>query len=731
MGSPTNPLNPASLSEQDRTDLAQVRNALPANDPRRAKIESALGLNTLLPGVKVAGTNAGGQPIYAPEGPPQPQGSALGRFGASMGHTILDAGKGLLQTFAPPQTPEESVAAGLYGPIGLAVHRAVIAPAVQQAQQAVQTAPQSKSLAAGHALAAALPMVGPWAAQTGEQVGTQVGQGDYAGAAGTVAGNAALAVAPKVVGKAAAIIPKVARRGADILAGVNTTPVKDLVADTQAANEAITNPETGTNAQAAADHAAEIQKVNDFNQRVVDKHRQISQRIAEGNQAADQTAGLRQQATQDLAQHTQNYYAAEDAAKAKAKATENAAWQPWRQKMQGVTIDGGEIAEPLKKLASISPEVERTLHQLEPRGDEVPSDSPYRKLQDSIAQNYGADNYDALSPDKQGAVDKVLASMGEEPPSIEFNPQTGKSIPVEQIHRANSILQRYISSGKFEGPLLGEMKQVAKVLRSSVTKASDASGALDDLNNARQETVKYQQAFGRDRHTPITQDEMREKTANPEAYKEREDQARLDAASRVDPTLVDAYQKVKTSRDALKSLPSEDQLRKGQKQLPPPPTVDDLRSGYRLKPLPEAPPETPTQTIDVPDIQKAKTAKMAKRSEQIANSGNYMANAIAGMGTATSMLSGHWGHVGLELGGRALYGMAKHGYAGLLDNPGLQKILSNPTPRDIATVPPGLRGPQLQSLIDAAKAKGIKVHPAIQALVGVAGQAAQGAQPAQ
>jgi hypothetical protein len=84
------------------------------------------------------------------------------------------------------------------GPLGYIPKRLIFDPSDEQMKQA-QTA-KTPAESVGHTVAAALPL-GPWVAQTAEQVGSKVGQRDYAGAAGTVAGNATLAVAPKAVGK--------------------------------------------------------------------------------------------------------------------------------------------------------------------------------------------------------------------------------------------------------------------------------------------------------------------------------------------------------------------------------------------------------------------------------------------------------------------------------------------------------------------------------------------------
>ena len=161
------------------------------------RMDEATKAGFMQPGVKVIGKNAAGQPIYGPEGdtstPPQTFGHAL----SAAGDVIGNAAKSLI-----PQSWGDLAKRTIPG---YAQYEQVVKPMIDQGQQAIQAAQSGHpALAAGHGLAALVPVVGPQAANLGQQVGTQIGTGDYAGAAGTLGGNAALvagaAALPKVVG---------------------------------------------------------------------------------------------------------------------------------------------------------------------------------------------------------------------------------------------------------------------------------------------------------------------------------------------------------------------------------------------------------------------------------------------------------------------------------------------------------------------------------------------------
>lgn len=493
----------------------------------------------------------------------------------------------------------------------------------------------------------------------------------------------------------------------------------------------------------------EANAAKSHNERVRAKHANVAKRIQEENQAQENMLRLRQQREADLKQATDAYYAQEEAVDKAAKAKENEAWGNWRTKMKGKTIDGGEIAAPLQKLRLDSPEVDRTLRQLEPRGDEVPQESPYYRLRDQTAtSNFGA-SYDALSQPKQEAVDRMMVSSGESPDPIDLDPQAGQPISVERVQRANSILQRYIRSGRFEGPLLGEMKQVAKVLRRAVTNASDEYGALGDLENARSETIRYQEAFGRERPEPRTVRGERERTANPEEKKALQEQERLDAAAKHSPELAEAQKRVRAARDELKKLPSEDQLRKNLKPVPPPPTVNDLREGFRLKPEPSpspkrlttgSPEERAAQTVEQPpradfkdrptevvpeqkpispeDVRKANEQQVKHFAHLTQTRGTSIAIYVTLYRTLAAVARGMFGNpralesvpgdvaegIGLVIGSHWLA-------RAMQDNPTLHEMLVEPTPAQLKAIPPDLRS-ELVPVITESHAEGIKLSPA-------------------
>jgi hypothetical protein len=263
-----------------------------------------------------------------------------------------------------------------------------------------------------------------------------------------------------------------------------------------------------------------------------------------------------------------------------------------------------------------------------------------------------------------------------------------------------------------------------------VTRASADAGAGDDLGAARASTITYQEAFGRESHSPDTARTIREKQLNPEAFQERADEERLAKARNYDPTLVNSYRQVKAARKALDSLPPEEQLRKSLKQVTPPrganlplPPVLENAPAPRASNLPLPPvlpePKTvplelrPHQTISSPDIAAARRAAAETRANKVWNRGQWAATWPI-FQAARALWGGHIPSIpmmGLESAGMLATVKAT---TGLMRYPPMIRFLEQARPADIPLIPLELRG-ELPGLISQAQRQGIKVSPALTA----------------
>lgn len=263
------------------------------------KLPPGYALDSAPPEVATAASSAPA-PVSASAEQPPPQG-----FWASAIAPFVGVAKGIKSAvYEGPQNPQEDLIANagrrpgvslwedatpIVGRAVLAAKRMLVDPQIDQGRQAIsefqKTNPHHwgsgiteaekihREMAAGHGIAAMLPVVGPWAAQVGEKEGEQIGTGNYKGAAGTAAGNIALALAPKAAGKALGAVPDVAVGATRRLAGSGPGVARELARAAIEDNRkiAIDNAHTLAAAKrtwqekydkAAADHKAESLRVS-------------------------------------------------------------------------------------------------------------------------------------------------------------------------------------------------------------------------------------------------------------------------------------------------------------------------------------------------------------------------------------------------------------------------------------------------------------------------------------
>lgn len=159
-------------------------------------------------GPKYLGRDAQGKPQY--EAQPEKPG-----FLSSAADAVVSAGKGIVGMFDPRANEFEKEHPAFNTPLAAAGGplTRMLEGQLSQEQQAEQEAKQadaggpdklSHELEAGkHVVASAVPFVGPWIAGVHDQLEQDAATGNYRAAAGTVAGNLAVAAAPEALGKGA------------------------------------------------------------------------------------------------------------------------------------------------------------------------------------------------------------------------------------------------------------------------------------------------------------------------------------------------------------------------------------------------------------------------------------------------------------------------------------------------------------------------------------------------
>lgn len=532
--------------------------------------------------------------------------------------------------------------------------------------------------AAQHGIEYLLPGVGPALAHAGDQLES----GDIAGGAGTTLGvGASLVADPERVQGG---LSKVGQLRKSVAEGIQ--PVARKVTGVESAVRDSVEKAAGKQTEALADNQVkrlDTAKGNIEQQRAAlsdierdrilantkaaqdtakaqQEHAVESQRVAEENKAASQTLDLRRNTEADLKTKTDAYFAKEDAVKAKVKAANDANWDAWRQKVGDAEVDMQPVRDTIDRVSANFPEVKQILKDTAPaEGDLSAANQQYVADRRGLMRNYGyGDDYNALQPERKSQIDDLMDRMGLKPDESGVDIDSAKPLSIQQLHDLKTNIGWKVFRREYPPNVAGAMKQVLKSLDQAEARTSIESGAIDELNAARQSHADFQDAFGRSKPKRALEGELRKKEANPDAYSAKEDESRLAAVAKHDPSLADSYREIQGIRANLKSLPSEDALRKSVKQMPqaPAPVQPKIKDSHVLpesKPLPPIP-EAPT--VDVNQVAKDAIAKKAR------NWGSFNARdvGILSSGVVGELMGSIFGNTTLDRAAGAIAGVASY-----------------------------------------------------------------------
>jgi hypothetical protein len=554
----------------------------------------------------------------------------------------------------------------------------LVDPAIEQGKQAAaefgQSAPTSLSptqeqvwhrqKALGHGLAAIIPGFGPMAATAGEKIGEQVGTGDYAGALGTGLGNTALVLAPKVVGevaKTSATVPRVLR---------------PLIEKTQEAQKA------------AAEAGDEYQNTLRSNTEDIAKEQAAASKAAKAKQIANDRTHQQQVAETKAAN--------EAAVKQQSKiAPTQGKLENSVQEMQAQieTARNNALKEGNKKYNAVNKEL-----------NQFPADSS--------AINDAA--HDSLS--------KITGTYSEPSiiKSIKSRLDNGDNLSYEDLQGYYTELGRELSKGSLPGDLYQAYDTMQEAIGDDMQRIADANGKGAQLLDARNYWRRMKQAFGKPYNPTDAGNVVLDKTAG--GVMRRAEQAnRLRLLGSFDKTIPQTAEHIDNLQKGVESLPKEQPIRNILKPLPEKPapvsapkfegTPEELAK--QKTPLPKASGKT---VIDQADIEDAKRGRLQNDADLMRTKGTFGATVMS-LYALRSLVHGQLGplaSVPIDVG---VAMAATRGLANLMERPSVVNFFSKATAKDIAAIPPELRG-DLPKLVQAAQKRGIPVSAALAAIGG-------------
>jgi len=288
----------------------------------------------------------------------------------------------------------------------------------------------------------------------------------------------------------------------------------------------------------------------------------------------------------------------------------------------------------------------------------------------------------------------------------------------DELQGFYSKLGNALSKGSLDGETYHAYDVLHEGIAKEMQRIADDHGMGEQLNQAREYWRRMKQTFGKPFNKVPGRAGDAVKDANSPYISAQEQEYTNRLIGSFDPEIPKLLEAAKAARDRMDALPTETATRGMVKPFPEPPEP---------KPLPGAPelkPKEPEKKIGTEDIQKAKGEAFQKRGKHLTQGLQWGAGGMAVFRILADVAHGNIGAVpsGLLEGGLAVGGI--EAVSRLMENPRVIEALTRPTERDIAAIPPEMRG-DLRPIVEAAVKKGIKVDPKLLAAVGV-GASVQG-----
>ena len=517
-----------------------------------------------------------------------------------------------------------------------------------------------------------------------------------------------------LVGEAGAaglrLAPRVLRGTGEFVTGTGPRAVKGLVEDTNAANAADAVKVAEANHAAAMKHLEETQ--NALHETA---GRELSH--AEALKAAKDEAVAKRKA--QLTQHL--------ADKAKAEAQRRAA----EAKFEADRAAQRKIEPQEKKLSNARSALRAAVETAREKALKVGNEK-YNTLNEKL--NPIPADMEAV----HALYHEAAESMGEaqaEPPLIKrlgTALDRGGEMTYKDLQPIYSDLGKELSKGTLPGTTYHAYDLMQEKIGDEMQRIADSQGQGEQLTNARGYWRRMKQTFGK----PISFNDAASKALGSLKDETQENQIRL--LGSFDPEIPKLFSHVSNIEKGADSLPKPVPERELRQKLvesrPALPDTKDLRNKPAVKDVAPiervAPPDRPAEMLPAPrkigaeDVQAAKAKSMSEAGRRVHN--RVMWAAVTPTLIAIEQLVRLHGLSAGEIGAAAVGTAGMTGVASLVsrvfENPKFVEFMTKATPRDVAAIPPELRG-NFPAIVKAAQSKGIRVSPALVGMAAASGLA--------
>lgn len=365
---------------------------------------------------------------------------------------------------------------------------------------------------------------------------------------------------------------------------------------------------------------------------------------------------LQAQVTQD----TQALKLKTEAIKTKAGAQNAANWTTVRSKVgeQPVNLQG--VTEVIKNQeAKMDPNSQAIFRQIV--SEATPQDEINRIREEVMAQTgitgeRRAEMLAGKDPELQQKIEEVVESQA----AVRgIDPDATGEVPFTRLQGWYTELgQKQFTGGYLPGNVYSAVDAVRNAVRNTMDETAKAHGAFDDLERARESNVKYQEAFGRQLHRPLSAAQEQLKKTNPEAFAHDQAIERIRKIAQHDPTYAKDVEQLDRNHETLQSFPSEQAMRN---LLQQPPNLAEV------------------------DIQKVRQDLLKQESARWSNISQYKIRRLAtGVMGGLAGLAAGGGHGAIA--GFAAAEMAPNVVSAIINRPAVLEWLTKPTLEDVQTI---------------------------------------------
>lgn len=280
--------------------------------------------------------------------------------------------------------------------------------------------------------------------------------------------------------------------------------------------------------------------------------------VATVNKDVEGVRTRRREAAGELDKATKNHEQQTQRIQAQARKQNDANYAVVREKVGDKQADLSKVSETIKAQENkMDPGSQAIFRQIVHEGS---STEDIARIRADVIGNAGLSSqpYEEMPPKLRETIDSVVSSRA----AIGgLDEDRLGSVPFNRLQGFYTELGRkQFGGGQLPGNVYKAIDEVRGALRAQMDATAKEHGAFDDLTKARESNVKYQEAFGRQRNKPLSAADQELKNGNPEAYAQKQEQARRQKVAVHDPAYTQHAEALDKARDRLKSFPTEEAL---------------------------------------------------------------------------------------------------------------------------------------------------------------------------